>query len=130
MALVRPQPNGPKTVEVRDTNEKGSDVNLATFLIFDAFERDYEAAVVISNDSDLALPIRMVREKLGLTVGVLNPHALPSIDPLDQRKPQTSYALLRAATFYKPIRESVLRQSLFPDTLEDAQGPFHKPVGW
>jgi hypothetical protein len=34
------------------TEEKGSDVNLATYLLLDAFKQDCEAAVVISNDSD------------------------------------------------------------------------------
>ena len=35
-----------------DTEEKGSDVNLSTYLLLGAFEGDYEQAVVISNDSD------------------------------------------------------------------------------
>src|SRR3990170_1896836 len=51
-------------VRVLDTKEKGSDVNLATYPLVDGYEKDYEAAVVISNDSDLVLPIKMVREKL------------------------------------------------------------------
>jgi hypothetical protein len=32
MPLVRPVPGGPATVDVRKTEEKGSDVNLATYL--------------------------------------------------------------------------------------------------
>lgn len=33
--------------------EKGSDVNLATFLLIDAMDSDADASVVISDDTDL-----------------------------------------------------------------------------
>jgi hypothetical protein len=39
------------------TEEKGSDVNLAIYLLLGAFKQDCEAAVVILNDSDLKEPI-------------------------------------------------------------------------
>jgi hypothetical protein len=45
-AARRSASRGPRTVEVIRT-EKGSDVNLATYLLADAFRRDCEAAVVI-----------------------------------------------------------------------------------
>jgi hypothetical protein len=41
---------------VHDTEEKGTDVNLATYLLVDGYEGDYEQALVMSNDADLALP--------------------------------------------------------------------------
>ena len=53
--------------------EKGTDVNLATRLLLDGFNRRYESAAVISNDGDLKMPIRVVREELGLHVTVVNP---------------------------------------------------------
>jgi hypothetical protein len=61
-------------VRVVKTEEKGSDVNVATCLMLDACRRDCEAVVVITNDSDLREPLRIVREELGLVVGVINPH--------------------------------------------------------
>jgi hypothetical protein len=54
MSLAAPPPGWPKTVEVIKTEEKGGDVNLATYLLVDAFRKDSDAAVVISNDSDRA----------------------------------------------------------------------------
>ncbi|KAA1249828.1 NYN domain-containing protein [Mycobacterium simiae] len=42
-------------VTVRNREEKGSDANVATHLLADIFRGDVEAAIVISNDSDLAL---------------------------------------------------------------------------
>jgi uncharacterized LabA/DUF88 family protein len=41
--------------------------------LVDAFDDDYEAAVVVSNDSDLAEPIRLVRQKFGKKVLVPHP---------------------------------------------------------
>jgi hypothetical protein len=54
-------PTPPTLVKVVKIEEKGSDVNLATRLLIDAFDRAFDAAVVITNDSDLAEPIRQVR---------------------------------------------------------------------
>jgi hypothetical protein len=42
-----------KLVKVVKNEEKGSDVNLATRLLIDAFDKAFDAAVVITNDSDL-----------------------------------------------------------------------------
>ena len=118
MPLADPPSNGPRTVEVINTEEKGSDVNLATYLIFDGFDSDYELAVVVSNDSDLVGPIRMVRQRLGRTVGVLNPQG------------NTSFALLKVASFYRPIRRGVLQVSQFPPVITDRDGTFMKPSTW
>lgn len=58
---------------VRMREEKGSDVNVATHLLADTFRRKIDAAIVVSNDSDLALPLSIAR---GLVpVGTLNPGA-------------------------------------------------------
>lgn len=40
--------------------EKGSDVNLASHLVRDTFRKQFEVAVLITNDSDLAEPVRIV----------------------------------------------------------------------
>jgi len=64
MQLAAPPPGGPAKVQVLNSEEKGSDVNLASYLLLDAFENDYEAAIIVSNDSDLAEPISLVRKKL------------------------------------------------------------------
>lgn len=55
---------GPRVVEVHKTEEKGSDVNLATFLLVDGFDQLYDEAVVISNDGDLAGAIHQANTRL------------------------------------------------------------------
>ena len=71
--LVIPPLIGSKYVEVHSTEEKGSDVNLASHLILDGFQHKYDAAVVVSKDTDLAEPIRIVVAELGLPVGLICP---------------------------------------------------------
>jgi len=47
MPLANAPPRGARTVEVVKTDEKGSDVNLATYMLLDAFQHDCTVAVVI-----------------------------------------------------------------------------------
>jgi len=56
-------------VQVIKTEEKGSDVNLATYLLLDAFAANCELRVVVSNDSDLKEPIRVMCHEMGRQVG-------------------------------------------------------------
>ena len=102
--LARQPETGPRTVEILDTEEKGSDVNLASYLLLNGFEDEYEMAVVVSNDSDLELPIRMARTRLGEASRGLRP------------KPQTE---LRAA------RRGLLVQAPAPGPLEREPVPRH-----
>jgi uncharacterized LabA/DUF88 family protein len=51
----------PIQVEVWKNEEKGSDVNLALHLLNDAWQDAFDCAVVVSNDSDLAEALRMVK---------------------------------------------------------------------
>ncbi|SRR5216683_1188042 len=118
MPLAHPLPGGPATVEVVKTEEKGSDVNLATYLLLHAFQKDCEVALVITNDSDLKEPIALAQSVLGISVGVANPHP-----------PQRRSRALQP-TFFKQIRTSALRASQFPAVMSDSRGDFWKPASW
>ncbi|MFH1331104.1 MAG: NYN domain-containing protein [Actinomycetota bacterium] len=118
MPLANPAATGPRTAQVIRTEEKGSDVNLASFLLLDAFERDCDTSVVISNDADLRLPIELVRRRLGLKVGIVNPH------PARLR----SQAL--QGDFFKQLRASAIAQCQFPVEMRDSAGVFRKPATW
>jgi hypothetical protein len=59
------------------TEEKGTDVSLAMYLLVDAFRCDSDLSMVISNDADLAGPIRMVMTEFAATVGIGNPCPRP-----------------------------------------------------
>lgn len=53
-------------VVVHDTEEKGSDVNLAAHLLNDAFRGRFEVALLLSQDTDLIEPLRIVKHDLGI----------------------------------------------------------------
>jgi hypothetical protein len=117
--LADPEPNGPQTAFVILSQEKGSDVNLATYLIFDALERDCEAAMVVSNDTDLLLPIELVQTRLGIHLGILNPSKTPS------RKLQS------AVKHHQVIGHGALAASQFAPTVRNAHGrEIHMPDKW
>ncbi len=104
--------------KVIKTEEKGSDVNLGIHLLNDGYKKEYELAVMITNDSDLLEPLRIVKQELGLPVGLVNPHKTPS------------FSLRKHATFIKQIRTGVLAASQFPASLTDQNGTFNKPPNW
>lgn len=64
-------PHATFMVSVADREEKGSDVNVATHLLIDLYEQRIDAAIVVSNDSDLALPVRRARTRV--PVGTVHP---------------------------------------------------------
>jgi hypothetical protein len=117
--LAHPPALGPRTVEIIKTEEKGSDVALATYLMLDACRGDCETAVLITNDSDLREPLRLARDELGITTGVINPH----------QASKRSRAL--QATFFKQLRPGALAASQLPTQITDPSGrKITKPADW
>lgn len=51
MPLAHPKPGQSPYVTVLKTEEKGSDVNLASRLLRDGYRDNYDVAAIISNDS-------------------------------------------------------------------------------
>ncbi len=109
----------PPTSEVWKTEEKGSDVNLALQVLNDAWLDAYDCAVVVSNDSDLAESLRLVKAQHGKVIGIVTPGA-----PV--RK--TSRQLSQHADFIKPIRSWMLTSSQLPDPIPGTT--IHKPPRW
>ena len=109
----------PATVEVWKNEEKGSDVNLALHVLNDAWQNVYDCAVIVSNDSDLAQSLQMVKAQHRKVIGLVTPGA-------PQRT--TSKELRRHADFVKPIRTWMLQSSLLPDPIPGTT--IHKPVTW
>lgn len=70
-ALGKPVVGATFMASVAQREETGSDVNLASHLLVDVLTGQVDAAVVISNDSDLRFPVRFTRTRV--PVGVINP---------------------------------------------------------
>ena len=109
----------PIRVKVRKTEEKGSDVNLATHLVADGVRNSADAYVVVSNDSDLVGPIRFLVHEIGAVVGLIMTSATPS-RALIKTQPQ----------IIRQLRPGVLAAAQLPSTLTDEKGEFRKPEGW
>lgn len=113
-----PRANGRGSVNVIKTEEKKSDVNIAVHMLHDAYRNMYDLAVLVSNDSDLSEPIRIITTEMGKKVGILNP----------QKKP--SRELGKYAIFQKQIRAGALAACQFPLQIQDSHGIVHKPTTW
>ena len=111
----------PKLVRVLKMEEKRTDVDIATHLLVDCFDNDFDQAVVISNDSDLASPIAVVRTKFGKHVVVVNPH---------RRWKMSKHLVQAASSQVRKINPSVLRACQFAPSLSDSVGTFTKPPTW
>jgi len=110
-------PSG-STIEMLYTEEKGSDVNLATYLMRDAALKDCELAIVLTNDTDLLEPIRLARAEFGVRVILLSPAERPST------------TLLGSVDAVKKLRRGALQACQLPTNLRDPKGDIHRPRSW
>ncbi len=123
---VHPQKIDPETgkfvtVNVRKLEEKGSDVNLATRLLADAFQKDADIYVVLTNDSDQVGPLTTMKTELSVQAGIIFP--MPSH--------RSSKDLVKTRPdFIGHVTQEALEASQFPHTLRDAVGKFHRPPKW
>jgi hypothetical protein len=117
MAFVQPGPTGPRTALVWKTEEKGSDVNIATYLLLDGHDDLYDEAVVISGDSDVVEAVREANVRFA-PVHVLNPRNVHS-------------DLAVAATSYGPLSVSLVSQCQFPESVALPTGrTVTRPPAW
>lgn len=99
--------------------EKGSDVNLASYLLRDIYKKSCDSALVISGDSDLATAIRFSTEE-GAYIKVVFPNR--------NRVPD---ALKRAAGSFETLRTQELRNNQFSETYFTKSGrQIRRPATW
>ncbi len=116
--ITLPQP-WPDVVKIIKVEEKGSDVNLACHLLLDAFQNSFDVAAVLSNDSDLVEPLRIVTQVIGKPVGLLSPVSSPNPE------------LRRVSSFIRRISVSDLAAAQFPSPLLRVDGSqLNKPTSW
>ncbi len=70
-ARGNPIPDATFMVSYADREEKGSDVNVASHLLVDVLTSTVDAAILISNDSDLQFPLAYAHGLVPL--GLVNP---------------------------------------------------------
>jgi len=118
MPLAVPPPHGSRMVTVVKTEEKGSDVNLASYLLVDGFDGLYDLALVISNDSDLVEPIRMANARFA---------------PVHVVRPNSKYLqeMDSVAASYTSIPSGIFSANQLPPSVRLANGKtVTRPTDW
>ena len=105
-------------VKIKKWEEKMSDVHIATHLVADAYQNEYECAVLISNDADLTPPLLHIKHKMKKLVIVISPYE------------KISAELKKSSHFYKAVSPEVLKRCQFPEKMKDDKGEFFRPPKW
>lgn len=101
-------------------NEKMTDVNIATQMIVDAYKDEYDAAMLISGDSDLVPPMKAVHENFKLKRVIV---AFPP------KRFNNSVSLVAKGSFI--IGRKKLVDSQFDDEVTKRDGfKLKKPTDW
>ena len=108
---------GPRLVEVIKTEEKRSDVNLAVHLLNDGWMNVYDSAIVVTNDSDIAEAMRLVKSHIRRQIGLITPGV-----------GHPSQQLIAHADFHRHIRKRVLQNNQLPSPIPGTN--LTKPVNW
>lgn len=112
-------PNAQFMVRYLHLEEKGSDVNVASHLLLDVLSGSVQAAVVVSNDSDLAFPIREARKRV--PVGLVNPRNGYTAGDLTGSKTEGV-----GNHWWWKLKNGAYRTHQLPDP----SGGFTRPAGW
>lgn len=116
----------PTLVWVHKTEEKGSDVNLGVHLVRDAFTEKFDIAYVVTNDTDLVEPIRIVTEEIKKQVCIVAPYR-----SRNSRVPVPAPSLEKVATFKHYIDDRELEASQFPNVIKRSnKKDLVRPVTW
>ena len=117
---------GPRMVQVAKVEEKGSDVNLASHLVRDALLDRFDVALVLSNDTDLVEPVRIVTQEVGKRVGLVAPCRSRHNGP-----PVPSPSLRAVGSFVIYVDDRHLAAAQFPATITLPNGrTIQKPATW
>lgn len=101
-------------------HEKMTDVNISVELMTDAFQNNFDLALLISADSDLVGPLQAVRQSF--------PHKRVIVAFPPKR---SSFALKQIANASLHIGHNELSKSLFPSpVIKDSGIELHCPISW
>ncbi len=101
-------------------HEKMTDVNIAVELMSDAFQDQFDSALLLSADSDLVGPVETVRRLFPAK------RVIAAFPPM-----RSSFALQQAANVTLHIGHNELAKSLFPDIVLKPDGvALHRPTKW
>jgi uncharacterized LabA/DUF88 family protein len=122
-AQGNPVPNATFMVSYAHREEKGSDVNVASHLLVDVLTSQVDAALVISNDSDLKYPVSYARSKV--PVGLINPSRSYLAGAL---KGQRGDGV--GGHWWKQLTAADFQTCQLSDPVTSPAGTYARPAGW
>ena len=115
-----------KKVKIFKPEEKETDVNIASHIVYDACKENIDCVVLLSNDTDLKTPLEIVKYRLKKKVIVITPPKELK-NPGDPILPLKSHIELRKLSKVNlSIEEHHLKSSQFPDLVDG----IYKPKNW
>ena len=108
-------------VEVLKTEEKQTDVNLASHMVNDSWLYDFEIAVLITNDTAYKTTIEMLKIR-GSQIWLLSPTTKSGDAP--------AWLLEKVSDRVEVISLGMLQACQFPKIMTDRDGLFYKPASW
>ena len=115
-----------KTVKIFKPEEKETDVNIASHIVYDCCKGNIDCIALLSNDTDLKTPLEFVKYRLKKKVIIITPTKRlekPS-DPIYPNKPHIELRKLSKVNL--SIEEHHLKNSQFPNLVNG----IYKPKGW
>lgn len=106
-------------VSISTFEEKGSDVNLTGHLLLDVLTCRVDAAMVLSNDSDLEFPLREARRLV--PVATVNPSSKPAATALRGQQGEGI-----GGHWWRRLNSDDFRRNQMPEKV----GPYRRPIGW
>jgi hypothetical protein len=105
--------------KVTKMEEKGSDVNLALYLLRDVYSLSIQGALVVTTDSDLAVPVSMAVDT-GVFTKIIAPGQVNSIDKLRN-----------SASEVERLKPDLIGAFQFPDIyITKKNSSIFKPKNW
>ena len=114
---------GGDLIQFQKYEEKETDVNIATHIIYDCCKENISSIALLSNDTDLKLPLWFARKKLKKRVVTITPTETENGSIIS--KP-AHYNLRKISNLSISMTESHLKTSLFPNKV----GGAFKPKKW
>ena len=108
-----------RVAEIEVQEEKGSDVNVASRLLIDLHTDQIDAAILMTNDSDLRLPA--VHARSLISVGTVNPRGTPTAGHLRGDRDEGA-----GGHWWYRLAESDFRTCQLPEVVAGIR----RPAGW
>lgn len=106
-----------KHCDVKNNEEKQTDVNIACEIMQDCCEDNFDIAYLVSGDSDLVAPVREVLKSGKIMIIAFPPN-------------RKSKELIEVSTNYFDIKEYRLKKCQLPDEISTKRNPLRRPEKW